>query len=245
MRIYMPSDDPPAMLLYFHGGGWVMGSIEDSDAHVRRMAQATGCGVVSVEYRLAPEHRFPAPIEDAVAAWRWLTATMADGRLLGIGGESAGGNIAAGAAIALRDLGGPAPAFQILGYPVLSARMDTPSYASQVNGPILPAADMAWFWDHYAPDPASRSDPRAAPLDAPHLEGLPAALIMSAACDPLCDEAAAYARRLKEAGVPVRYRCFEGMVHGFYKMADVLEGGRRALAEAAEFVRSQLQVAKE
>lgn len=240
VRLYLPSDAPPAVMLYFHGGGWVMGSIADSDAHIRRMALATGCGIAAVDYRLAPEHPFPAAIDDALVAWQWLVRDMPD-RRVGIGGESAGGNIAAGATIALRDLGLPMPAFQILGYPVLSAGMDTPSYAEQAEGPVLSAADMRWFWDHYAPDPQDRGDPRASPLAAADLSGLPPALIISAACDPLRDEAAAYAGRLREAGVPVRYRCFEGMVHGFYKMADLLEGGRAALAEASDFVREQVR----
>lgn len=235
-RIYMPSDAPPALMLYFHGGGWVMGSVDDSDAHVRRMALATGCGIVSLDYRLAPEHPFPAPVEDGIAAWRWMVAEYMGDAPIGIGGESAGGNIAAGTTIALRNLGLPLPAFQILGYPVLDPAMDSASYACQAAGPMLSAQDMAWFWDQYVPAPADRHDPRAAPLQAADLSGLPPALIMSAACDPLCDEAAAYAERLAAAGVSVRYRCFAGMIHGFYKMADVLEGGRAALAEAAAFI---------
>jgi acetyl esterase len=240
VRIYKPDTETQTIILYFHGGGWVMGGIDDSDAHVRRMAEATGCGIVSVGYRLAPEHPFPAAIQDAIAAWEWLVENAGAGVTLGIAGDSAGGNIAAGASIAIRDLGLAMPAFQILGYPVLSAVMDTPSYTGQADGPILSAADMRWFWDHYAPHAESRADPRASPLGAHDLSRLPPALIMAAACDPLRDEAALYAERLKEAGVPVRYRCYEGMIHGFYKMADVLEGGRMALAEAAIFVATQM-----
>jgi len=240
LRIYRPTSTPRATILYLHGGGWVMGGIDDSDAHVRRIAANTGCDIVSVGYRLAPEHPFPAAIEDAIAAWRWLTEAPGPDIPLGIAGDSAGGNIAAGCTIALRDLDLPMPDFQILGYPVLSAKMDTPSYSSQAEGPVLTAADMRWFWNLYAPDAQSRADPRASPLAADELTGLPPALIMAAACDPLRDEAAAYAERLKEAGVPVNYRCFAGMIHGFYKMADVLEGGRQALAEAAAFTAAQI-----
>lgn len=239
VRLYHPSADPFATMLYFHGGGWMMGNIDDSDAHVRRMALATGCTIVSVGYRLAPEHPFPAAIEDAITAWRWLIGTAAPSTMLAIGGESAGGNIAAGATIAIRDIGLPMPVFQILGYPALGSAMNTPSYDSQADGPILTAADMRWFWDNYVPDHASRSDPRASPLMAADLSGLPPALIMTAACDPLRDEGADYAERLSQAGVHVRHHCFEGMIHGFYKMADQLEGGRAALAEAAAFVREQ------
>lgn len=241
LRIYRPNDRPPAWLLYFHGGGWIMGSIDDSDAHVRRMAVATGCAIISVDYRLAPEYPFPAAIEDAIAAWDWLCGAHAPAVPLGIGGESAGGNIAAGATIAIRDTGRTMPAFQILGYPVLSADMNSPSYAGQVEGPVLSAEDMRWFWDQYVPDTSSRADPRAAPLAATDFSGLPPALIMAAACDPLRDEAADFADRLRQAGVPVRFRCFSGMIHGFYKMADVLEGGREALAETAAFVRDRVE----
>lgn len=240
LRIYQPSPATLATILYFHGGGWVMGGIEDSDAHVRRMALATGCTIVSVGYRLAPEHPFPAAIDDAVEAWRWLTDRAGRDAVLAIGGESAGGNIAAGATIAMRNIGLLMPAFQILGYPVLSSAMDTPSYKSQADGPILTAADMRWFWSHYVPDLAQRNDPRASPLSGADLSGLPSALIMTAECDPLRDEADDYAARLSEAGVNVRHQCFAGMIHGFYKMADQLEGGRAALAEAAAFVREQI-----
>lgn len=243
VRLYFPVADPPAILLYFHGGGWVMGGIEDSDPQARRIAEATGCALASVDYRLAPEHPFPAALDDALDAWGWLVDEaphLASAPVLGIAGDSAGGNVAAGATIALRDAGIPLPTFQILVYPVLSPVMDSDSYRDQADGPILTAADMAWFWDCYAPDPPTRADPRAAPLLAPDLTGLPPALIIAGQCDPLRDEAADYAERLRTAGVPVRHLCFAGMPHGFYKSADLLAGGRAALAEVAAFVRARL-----
>lgn len=245
LRCYSPGPTPPAIILYFHGGGWVMGSIDDSDAHVRRVVEATDCAFLSVDYRLAPEHPFPAAIDDAIDAWAWLRANapqLAPLCPLGIAGDSAGGNIAAGTCLALRDADAPLPAFQILVYPVLSPAMDTPSYRAQAEGPILTAADMAWFWDCYARETGARHDPRAAPMLAANLAGLPPALILTAECDPLRDEGMEYSRRLAIAGVPVRQRCFEGMPHGFYKSADLLAGGQQALAEVAAFLRERTGV---
>lgn len=244
IRLYRPPDANGAAILYFHGGGWVIGSIDDSDAHVRRLAIATGCTMLSIGYRLAPEHPFPAAIEDALAGWTWAQGKLRapDGApgILAIAGDSAGGNIAAGATIALRAAGGAMPAFLLLGYPVLSGAMDSASYHDQRDGPVLTAGDMAWFWNHYAPDAVCRRDPRAAPLEAPDLTGLPPTMILTAECDPLRDEGQAYAERLRAAGVDTGYRCYAGMVHGFYKMTGNLDGSRAALADVGAFVRRQL-----
>jgi len=241
IRLYRPPDANGAAILYFHGGGWVIGSIEDSDAHVRRLAIATGCTMLSVGYRLAPEHPFPAAIEDALAAWQWAWSRLrGPDTVLAIAGDSAGGNIAAGAIIALHASGAELPAFQLLGYPVLSGAMDSASYRDQRDSPVLTAKDMAWFWDQYAPDLATRSDPRSSPLEAAVPAGLPPTLVLTAECDPLRDEGRAYAERLRAAGVHVFHRCYAGMVHGFYKISGDLEGSRAALADVRSLVARQL-----
>lgn len=244
IRAYTPPMANGAAILYFHGGGWVIGSVEDSDAHVRQLAIETGCMMLSVGYRLAPEHPFPAAIDDALAAWHWARtdrgSPVDQEGVLGIAGDSAGGNIAAGATLALRSMGAPLPAFQLLGYPVLSSAMDSASYRDQRDGPVLTAADMAWFWDRYAPDQATRTDPRAAPLEAGDLTGLPPTMIFTAQCDPLRDEGEAYANRLHDAGTIVSYRCYKGMVHGFYKTFSALESSCAAFANIREFVGRQL-----
>lgn len=244
VRLYRSPEENGAAILYFHGGGWVIGSIEDSDAHVRRLAVTTGCTMLSVGYRLAPEHPFPAAVEDALAAWRWARSRLRgpDGRdaVLAVAGDSAGANVAAGATLALHAAGAALPAFQLLGYPVLSSAMDSASYRDQRDGPVLSAADMAWFWDRYAPDPAARRDSRASPLDAATFAGLPPAMILTAECDPLRDEGRAYAEQLRAAGVDMFHRCYAGMVHGFYKISGDLEGSRAALADMRAFVARQL-----
>jgi acetyl esterase len=215
-RLYpAPGGKPVATLVYLHGGGWVTGDLEYSDALCRHLAADVGCTVLSVEYRLAPEHPFPAPLDDAWAALRWAADELAGGTPLVVAGDSAGGALAAACALRARDDGGPALAAQLLVYPVLDADLDRPSYLGEVAG--MGRAEMAWFWEHYCPDPAVRAEAPAAPLRAADLSGLPPTVLLVADLDPLRDEGLAYAERLAAAGVPLRLHHTPGLVHGFLR----------------------------
>jgi acetyl esterase len=242
IRIYRPDGEPPfPLLVYFHGGGWVIGSIETHDPNARSITNAAGCTVVSVEYRLAPEHKFPAGAEDAYAATRWAADNAAalggDAARLAVGGDSAGGNLAAVVALMARDRGGPPLAFQLLIYPVIDYDFETPSYRENGDDYQLTRADMAYYWRHYLADEAAARDPYAAPLRAPDLRGLPPALVITAEYDPLRDEGEAYAARLREAGVPTVCTRYPGMIHGFFGMPRVLDQARVAIAEAGSALR--------
>jgi acetyl esterase len=232
-------------LVYFHGGGWVIGSIETHDALCRELTMEAGVVVVSVEYRLAPEHKFPAAADDAYAAVRWVAQHAAelgiDPARIGVGGDSAGGNLAAVVALQARDLGGPPLALQLLIYPITCDDLGTPSYVENAEGYMLTRADMAWFWSQYLSDPAQGDDPRVSPLRAGDLSGLPPAFILTAEYDPLRDEAEAYAARLEQAGVPVRMRRYDGMIHGFLRRLTLLDQGRVALDEVAKGIRDALR----
>lgn len=231
-------------LVFFHGGGWVVGSIASHDHLCRAVTDAAGLAVVSVDYRLAPEHPFPAAVDDAEAATAWVAANAdalgIDPARLAVGGDSAGGNLAAVVARRARDRGGPRLAFQLLIYPITDADLDTPSYLENADGYLLTREAMAWYWDRYAPDPAARADPDASPLRAPSLAGLPPALVITAGFDPLRDEAEAYARRLRDAGVAVRLTRYPGMIHGFLRRHAFFDQGRAALSEVADALRSAL-----
>jgi acetyl esterase len=231
MRRYRAGHDPPrGAVLYFHGGGWVLGGIEQSDAVCRALVDASGCDVVSVDYRLAPENPFPAAVRDADDALSWLLGVGAPSSNVVLLGDSAGGNLATVAARHARDDGGGARVvLQVLVYPVTDHAMDTRSYARNVEGLLLNAPDMRWFWDHYAPDPRARRSPDASPLRAPDLAGLPPAFIVVTEFDPLRDEGLAYARRLIEAGVEVTIDDYEGMIHGFFPLVGVLAAAGRAV----------------
>ena len=237
VRIYRPEIDAAVLpaLVYYHGGGHVMGDIDTHDAGARNLCNGARCVVVSVDYRLAPEHKFPAAAEDAFAAVQWCAAHAAElgidpGRIA-VGGDSAGGNLAAVAALMARDTGGPAIRLQVLVYPVTDYACDTGSYHTYAQGyGSLEAESMRWFRDHYLRDEADRHDWRAAPLRAGDLSGLPAALVLTAQCDVLHDEGKAYAQRLREAGVDVEYADCEGMIHGFFNMAPMIDGAVRAQA---------------
>jgi acetyl esterase len=236
LRLYRPNGgEGLPLLVYFHGGGWVIGSIATSDAFCRALANASGCAVVSVDYRLAPEHRYPAAAEDAYAATRWCAdharGLGADPDRLAVGGSSAGGNLAAVTALFARGRGGPRLALQWLHVPVLDHDFDTASYRANADGYGLTREGMRWFWDHYAPIARQRDEPHASPLRERDLTGLPPAQVITAECDPLRDEAHAYAERLRSAGVPVTYTEYAGMVHGFLSLAGVVPGARRALDE--------------
>ena len=237
VRIYRPDLDAPTLpvLVYFHGGGHVIGNLDTHDAVARNLCNGAGCIVVSVDYRLAPEHKFPAAAEDAFAAVIWCAAHGAeigiDPRRIAIGGDSAGGNLAAVAALMARDAGSPAIRLQVLIYPVTDYACDTESYRTYSGGyGMLDAPSMRWFRDHYLRGEADRLDWRAAPLHAGDLTGLPPALVLTAQCDVLHDEGEAYARRLRSAGVEVDHRDITGMIHGFFTMAPAIDGAVRAQA---------------
>ena len=244
VRIYKPAPGPLPALVYFHGGGWVIGSLETHDATCRQLADKAGCAVVSVEYRLAPEHRYPAAAEDCYAAIGWVVEQGAslgiDSTRLAVGGDSAGGNLTAVVAQMARDRQGPELAFQLLIYPVTDADFERPSYADNAEGYLLETAAMKWFWDHYVPDPARRREAYCAPLRAEDLAGLPPALVITAEFDPLRDEGEAYAERLKAAGVDTALTRYEGMIHGFFAMSVLVEGAREAVDQAASKLREAL-----
>jgi acetyl esterase len=232
-------------LVYFHGGGFVLGSIESHDAVCRQLAVDTGCAVFSVEYRLAPEHKFPSGIDDAVAATRWAHEHAAkldiDPRRIAVGGDSAGAALATAVAIIAKREAGPAIAFQLLLYPVTDLRsFDTPSYKENAEGYYLTLASMVWFRDHYLSSVEQRSEPLASPLGCTELHGLPPALVITAEHDPLRDEGEAYARALQAAGVRCKLTRYDGAIHAFVSMYAYLDVGKAALGEAAAAVREAI-----
>jgi acetyl esterase len=228
-------------LVFFHGGGWVIGDLDAHDGICRSLANAAGCVVASVDYRLAPEHRYPTAVDDAFAATRWVAAEGPrlgiDARRLAVGGDSAGGNLAAAVTLMGRERGGPPLAFQLLVYPVTHHAFDTPSYQECAEGYLLTRNAMRWFWGHYLRHPDDGRAPHASPLLAPDLAGLPPALVITAGYDPLRDEGEAYAARLGEAGVPVTLTRYPGMIHGFFRMINLVDQARAARDEAATALR--------
>ena len=244
VRIYRPERnvDPLPALVYYHGGGHVIGNLDTHDAVARNLCNGVGCVVVSVDYRLAPEHKFPAAAEDAFAAVHWCAAhgpeTGIDPRRIAVGGDSAGGNLAAVAALMARDAGSPAIRLQVLVYPVTDYACDTESYRTYAQGyGMLEARSMRWFRDHYLRGEADRLDWRAAPLRAADLQGVAPALVLTAQCDVLHDEGEAYAKRLRAAGVDVEHRDCEGMIHGFFTMAPMIDGAVRAQTLVCEVMK--------
>lgn len=238
VRIYTPHG-AVGTLVYFHSGGWVIGDIASADSTCRRLAGRAGCTVVSVEYRKAPEHPFPQPLDDAYAALEWAAADF-PGPLV-VGGESAGGNLAAACAIRARDTGGPALAGQWLFYPVTDADFGTKSYRDVGDKNwLLSAADMRWFWDHYAPAGVDRAQPLLSPLRVADAAGLPPAMIGVAQFDPLRDEGLAFAAKLAGDGVPVVLRSDPGMLHGYLVAAAAVPAAQEALAESARWIRARL-----
>ncbi len=242
VRCYRPlgsrPGEPLPALVYFHGGGWTIGDLDTHDGVCRALANAVPCGVVAVDYRLGPEHRFPAAVEDALAATRWVAAEAEtlglDPSRLAVAGDSAGGNLAAVVALLARDGGGPALAFQLLVYPATAMKADFPSLAELREGHLLTGALIDWFRDSYLRGPEDCRDWRAAPLLAPDLAGLPPALVLTGEYDPLRDEGKAYADRLRAAGVDAAYRCFPGMIHGFLTMGKVIPAAGDAIRESAQ-----------
>jgi len=232
-RLYADSTDERPVLLYFHGGGFTIGGLETHDSLCRQIALRSGAAVLAVDYRLAPEHRFPTAVDDAWAAMRWLAAQAGtlglDPARLAVGGDSAGGTLAAVCAIHARDLGLALKA-QLLITPGTTAHADTPSHHRYAHGHLLDAETIAWFFDHYI-DRAQRRDWRFAPLEADDLDHVAPACIVMAECDPLFDEGIAYADRLRAAGVAVRLELYRGVTHDFIKLGRALPDA--AMAQAA------------
>ncbi|HWV85251.1 MAG TPA: alpha/beta hydrolase [Capillimicrobium sp.] len=237
-RRYAP-EGADAIIVWMHGGGWVVCDLETHDAMCRLLANAARATVVSVDYRLAPEHPFPGPVDDCWDALSWIAAQHPHVPLV-VGGDSAGGDLAAVMALRARDAGGPAIARQILVYPVTDLSTRHPSYAECGDDPdsFLSADDMTWFASHFLSDPAQASDPEASPLLAPDLSNLPPASVVIADHDPLRDEGLAYAERLEAAGVPVTMHRYPDAMHAFFAFASVLERGREAIDAVAADVRS-------
>lgn len=243
VRIYLPPGPRPLpVLVYFHGGGWVIGSVDGYDARCRLLADWAGCAIVSVDYRMAPEHPFPAAVDDAYAATCWAAEYAAqyggDPGSVAVGGDSAGGNLAAVVSQLARDRHGPRLVFQCLIYPVVDTDLDTGSYRENAAGYNLTRDAMAWFIQQYVPDPAQRTDPRVAPLRAADFGGLPPAFVITAEFDPLRDEGEAYVAALKHAGVPVQLHRYEGMFHGFWGMSALLDRAKEAMAETGKALRA-------
>jgi acetyl esterase len=241
VRLYRPlgtsADERLPALVYFHGGGWTIGDLDTHDVPCREFANLARCAVVSVDYRLAPEHKFPAAFDDAVAATRWVHANAGalgiDAGRLAVGGDSAGGNLAAAVAIAFRDTRGPRIAMQSLIYPATDMAADTPSHLAFAEGYMLTRDAVLWFKGNYLRGPEDEGDWRASPLRAEDLAGLPSAYLITAGFDPLLDEGRAYADRLRAAGVTVTYECFAGMIHGFVTMGAAIAAAHHAIYRAS------------
>jgi acetyl esterase len=245
-RLYRPSASKPLpMIVFFHGGGFVLCDLDSHDALCRSLANATGCVVTAVDYRLAPETPFPGPVEDCYAALLELAARAGelgvDAERLSVCGDSAGGNLATVVAHLVRQRGGPRLRHQALLCPVTDASCESASMTSLASGYFLSRDMMRWFWKCYLPAPDDVRNPLASPLRAENLSGLPAATIVTAEFDPARDEAEAYADRLRDAGVPVVARRYLGMIHGFMSMPLVTPLADRALADVAQDIRAAMQ----
>ncbi|HEU0022372.1 MAG TPA: alpha/beta hydrolase [Dehalococcoidia bacterium] len=241
VRIYTPRGTGPfPSLVWFHGGGWVVGDLDSADATARYLTAGSNCIVVSVNYRLAPETKFPGPAEDCYAATEWVTQNAAsinaDPHKLAVGGDSAGGNLATAVCLMSRDRGGPALSFQLLVYPVTDCKFATESYSSNAEGYQLSRDSMVWYWNHYLQSDADASNPYASPLQAKDLGGLPPAMVITAEFDPLRDEGEAYARRLEAAGVSTTCTRYDGMIHGFFGMAAAVDKGKQAVDQATSML---------
>ena len=231
VRVYTPDDagQPPDVIVYFHGGGWVIGDLDTHDRTTRRLAKTLGAVVVSVDYRLAPEAPWPAAAEDAYAAATWAREHYGPRRLV-VAGDSAGGNLAAVVSLMARDRGGPPIDHQLLVYPVTDHGFDTLSYTENAEGYFLTRTHMEWYWGHYLGDEGDGSHPYASPLQAEDLSGLPPATVLTAELDPLRDEGEAYAAALAEAGVPTEARRADGMFHGFFGLDEFLPEAAPSMA---------------
>lgn len=237
IRIYTPTGKGPLpILVYFHGGGWVLGNIESHDGTSRELANKAGCIVVSVDYRLAPEHKFPAAPEDCYAATKWVALNAAsfggDPAHIAVGGDSAGGNLAAAVAQMAADRGAPGFVHQLLIYPVTNYSFDTPSYRENGEGYLLTRDSMQWFWKHYLASDEDGKNAYASPLQARQVRLVAPAFVITAEFDPLRDEGEAYAARLKEANVPVELKRYNGAIHGFFNLGHIMDQGKEVMADA-------------
>ena len=243
VRIYRPEGvaEPTPAFYLIHGGGWVIMDLDSHDPLCRALANKAGCAVVALHYRRAPEARFPAAVDDCNAVLRWIaaegTAIGIDPARIAVGGDSAGGNLAAVMTLVSRREGGPSLVGQVLHCPVTNHDFDTQSYRDNAEGYLLTADAMRWFWDHYLGDGQDGSDPVASPFQAEDHGGLPPVLVQTAEFDPLLDDGRAYADRLREQGVPVTYTEYSGVVHDPWLMFGVVPTGRIALDEAAAFLK--------
>jgi acetyl esterase len=242
VRLYSPGGSGPRpVLVFYHGGGWVIGDLDTHDGVCRSLTNAAGCVVASVDYRLAPEAKYPVAAEDSYAALQWIVANATrlgvDPRRAAVGGDSAGGNLSAVVSLMARDRGGPTLVYQVLIYPVTDHSLDTPSYLENAAGYVLTREAMRWFWRHYLAREEQGREPLASPLRAPSLAGLPPTLVITAASDPLRDEGEAYAARLRDAGVPVTLTRYDGMFHGFIHMTRFLDKARAAVDEVGGSLR--------
>ena len=246
LRIYRPNGakkNPPA-LIYFHGGGWVVGGLDSHDGICRWLCARSGCVLISTDYRMAPEHKFPAAVEDCLATTKWVVSNAAglgiDVTRVAVGGDSAGGNLAAVVAQLAHQSGGPAIAYQLLIYPATDMTMSEPSHQELAQGYRLTKPLMEWFIDHYLNNDAERTDPKASPMLNDVSNGLPPALVITAGFDPLRDEGIGYADKLAAAGVKTTHICYDGMIHGFFGMGGWLDKSRDALDHAAQHLAEAL-----
>lgn len=251
VRVYRPATDgaePLPTVVYYHGGGWVTGTLNSIDGLCRRLANRASAVVVSVDYRLAPEHPFPAAVDDSLAALSWVHETAAslggDPTRLAVAGTSAGANLAA--AVALRAASAeateiPDPDAQLLLYPITDADFDTESYVENADGPLLTRADMAWFWEQYLRSPVDAANPYASVLRAPDLSGVAPGVVVTAGHDPLRDEGVAYADRLTDAGVDTAHHHYPSMCHGFLSLTGSVAVADEALDRAIEAMLDRLE----
>ena len=245
VRVYKPAGmGPHPVLVFYHGGGWVIGDLYTHDGICRSIVNAAGCAVASVDYRLAPEFKYPVPVEDSYAGLQWVAANGAklglDPARMAVGGDSAGGNLAAVMALLARDRRGPRLLLQILVYPVTNHDFGTASYRENGTGFVLTTDDMRWFWRHYLSREEQGREMTASPIRAKSLADLPPALVITAGCDPLRDEGDAYAARLRDAGVAVTLTPYPGMFHGFLRMTRILDQSRVLLDEIAGALKKAL-----
>ena len=250
LRLYRPLGSKPGAalpaLVYFHGGGWVIGDLDTHDVLCRELANGAGCAVIAVDYRLAPEFAFPHAVDDCLAATTWVSRNAAslaiDAARLAVGGDSAGGNLAAVVSQLARDAGDPPIAFQLLIYPATDQRLGQTSHQANGEGYLLTRDSIAYYMNHYIRAAADKLDPRASPLLREDLSNLPPALVLTAGYDPLRDEGLHYAQRLSEAGNRCAYVCFERQIHGFIPMGKVLDEANAAVALCAAELRRAMAV---
>lgn len=245
VRVYRPSDDRPLpVVVWFHGGGWTIGNLDTHDNTCRSLANGVGCVVVSVDYRLAPEHKFPAAVDDALAATEWVaehaTEVGGDPARVAVAGDSAGGNLAAVVSLLARDAGTPDLAYQLLVYPVTDHEFESASMRGNATGYFLEQESMRWFYNQYLNDENDGADWRFSPLRAAELSGLPPAFVLTAEFDPLRDQGELYARELEAAGVPVELRRYDGVFHGFFGMREFIEPAQQAFDDVTKALRAAL-----